>query len=326
MKAIFLVLLLSSAVFAKEPKVSVTGMTEPKEKIVRTWTSSDGKSLEAELLEYSDKEIKIKIPKNFQIVKIPLDRLAESDREFVMEMVKQNSLDYSLTHGSFAPQIVGAFAKATSKEGLNYQLYGNPKWDGKKRYPLLIWLHGAGQSGTDNESQSAGSPKPLFSPDAQDRHPCFVLMPQCPDRAIGWKNQVSQNLITLITALGDNLPIDKDRIYLTGSSMGGFGTFGMITQWPDVFACAVPLCGGGDPSKAAIIKNVPIWAFHGDKDDQVNIDFTRKMFAAVQAVKGNMQFTELPGSGHIITDEVYKKPELDEWIFKQKRVTATKEK
>lgn len=319
MRSLFLALLLASPAFARE---SLTGMTEPDQKVVRTWNSNDGKSLEGELLEFSDSAIKVKILKNFQIVKIPLERLAGPDREFVMEMVKKNSIDYSLTHGKFAPEIIGAFAKAVSKEGLNFQLYGDPKWDGKQRYPLLIWLHGAGQSGTDNESQTAGSPRPLYSPQAQEKHPCFVLMPQCPDRSIGWKNQVSQNLMTLINELCDNLPVDRDRIYLTGSSMGGFGTWGMITQWPEVFACAVPLCGGGDPSKAGVIKNIPIWAFHGDMDDQVNVDNTRRMAAALKAVNGKMEYTELPGAGHLITEVVYKKPELDEWIFKQRRAAV----
>ena len=319
MKAVLFVLLVVSSLHARE---SITGMKEPDEKTVRTWTSSDGKRLDAELLEYSDKEVKVKNTKNFQISKIPLERLADADREFVMEMVKKNSLDFSLTHGPYKDQMAGEFKKVVSKEGLNYQIYGDPKWDGKKRYPLLIWLHGAGQSGSDNESQVAGSPRPLFTKEAQEKHPCFVLMPQCPDKDISWKGPVADNLIKLIDDMCANLPVDQDRIYLTGSSMGGFGTWNAITQWPGKFACAVPLCGGGDPSKAEILKNTPIWAFHGDMDQSVSVDNTRKMDVALKAVKGNMKYTELPGAGHLITDQVYKMPELDEWIFQQKRAPA----
>ena len=315
-------LLCRCLVFSARAAVSLNGMTEVKDKIVRTWKSSDGKSLEAQLLEFSDKEIKVKNTKNFNAVKIPLDRLSDQDREFVMNMVKQNSLDYSITHGKFAPQITGTFTKNVSEKMLNYQLLGDPKWDGKQRYPLLIWLHGAGQSGNDNTSQAAGSPKQFYDPESLKEHPCFFLMPQCPDRAIGWKDSVADNLMALITDLTDNLPIDKDRIYLTGSSMGGFGTWGIITKWPDVFACAVPLCGGGDASKVEIIKHVPIWAFHGDMDPDVSVENTRKMFAALQAVKGNVQYTELPGAGHIITNDVYSKPELEKWVFEQRRVAV----
>ncbi len=316
MKTLFLAVFLAASLDAKE---SVNGMQVPDEKIVRTWTSSDGKQLEAELLEYSDKEAKLKNTRNFQIAKVPLERLSGADREFVLEMVRKSSLDFSLTHGKYKDAMLAAFNKMTSAEGLNYQIYGDPRWDGKRRYPLLIWLHGAGQSGTDNESQTAGSPKPLYGKEAQEKHPCFVIMPQCPDRAVGWKGPVAENLIRLVDDLCANLPVDRDRIYLTGSSMGGFGTWGIISQWPDKFAAAVPLCGGGDPAKAALIKHIPIWAFHGDMDQSVSVDNTRRMDAALKAAGGNMKYTELAGAGHLITDQVYKMPELDEWLFQQKR-------
>jgi predicted esterase len=327
MKTLLLGLILVPAfLFAKEPS-SLNGMTKPEAKIVREWKSDDGRSLQAELLEYSEAEIKVNTSKNFKIVRIPLTRLSQEDQDFVMEMVKKNSLDYSLTDGKFASQMVeGEFTKNVSEKGLNYQIKGNPKWDGKKRYPLLIWLHGAGQSGNDNTSQTAGSPRQLYNEEAQKVQPFFMLMPQCPDRAIGWKNEVADNLMSLVTDLSNNLPIDKDRIYLTGSSMGGAGTWGMIAKWPEVFACAVPLCGGGGATKAEVMKDVPIWIFHGDKDDSVPVDASRKMFAAMQDVKGNVQYTELPGSGHLITNEVYSKPELGEWIFSQKRTPVAARK
>lgn len=316
MKTLLVLLLFAASLHAQE---SINGMTAVGEKISRTWKSNDGRTLEAELLEVSEKEIKVKLARNFQVVKIPLERLAEDDQAFVMELVKKNSLDYSLTHGKYAPQIAGVFTKNVSEKGLNYQIFGDPRWDGKQRYPLLVWLHGAGQSGNDNEAQASGSPRQLYNAEAQKRHPCFVLMPQCPDRAIGWKNEVADNLMALIDDLGNHLPVDKDRIYLTGSSMGGSGTWGIISRWPDVFACAVPLCGGGDASKAAAIRHIPVWIFHGDKDDSVPVENSRKMFAALEAVEGNVQYSELPGSGHLITTEVYSKPELDEWMFRQKR-------
>jgi len=320
-----LLCLVPAILHAKEQPDSMNGMTKPEGKIIREWKSDDGKVLKAELLEYSETELKLNLTGNFKVVKVPMARLSKEDQDFVMAMVKKNSLDYSLTDGKFASQMVeGEFTKNVSEKGLKYQIKGNPKWDGKKRYPLMIWLHGAGQSGDDNTSQSAGSPRQLYNEDAQKKHPFFMLMPQCPDRAIGWKNEVTDNLMALITDLSENLPIDKDRIYLTGSSMGGAGTWGMIAKWPDTFACAVPLCGGGDASKAETMKGVPIWIFHGDKDDSVPVDASRRMYAAMQGVKGNVQYTELPGAGHIITDQVYSKPELEEWIFAQKRPEKTK--
>jgi predicted peptidase len=153
----------------------------------------------------------------------------------------------------------------------------------------------------------------------QSERPCFVLAPQCPDASIGWKKEVADNLMMLIADLADKLPVDADRIYLTGSSMGGFGTWSLAAKYPNVFACAVPLCGGGDPKSVNTLKVVPIWAFHGDKDEKVPIDRDRVAVAALKAAGGNIQFTELTGEGHNIAGLVYAKRELHEWMFAQKR-------
>jgi predicted peptidase len=129
--------------------------------------------------------------------------------------------------------------------------------------------------------------------------------------------------MALIADLSDKLPIDQSRLYLTGSSMGGSGTWGIIAKWPNVFACGVVLCGGGDPKTAETIKHVPIWVFHGDKDDMVPVDRARAMAAALKAVNGKTQYTELTGEGHNITGVVYSKPELHEWMFAKRLEAAT---
>src|SRR5436190_15491327 len=121
-------------------------------RVARTWTAIDGKTMQAELLEYSDKEVKVKRSNDFQIVNIPLDRLGEADRKMILDMVHTRSLDASLKSGPYAEQITGKFVQGKSKQGLNYELYGGRAWDNTKRYPLLIWLHGSGQSGSDNTS------------------------------------------------------------------------------------------------------------------------------------------------------------------------------
>jgi dipeptidyl aminopeptidase/acylaminoacyl peptidase len=288
-------------------------------RVSRTWTASDGKSMQAELLEFSDKEVKLKRSTDFQIVKVPLDRLGEADRKMILKMVHKQALDTGLTAGPYAEQITGKFVQGKSKQGLNYQLYGNPAWDGTKRYPLVIWLHGSGQSGNDNTSQMGGATGVFTKPENQQEHACFLLAPQCPDAAIGWKNEVAQNLMALIADLADKLPIDQDRLYLTGSSMGGSGTWSILAKWPSVFACGVVLCGGGDPKTAETIKHIPIWVFHGDKDDMVPVERARTMFAALKAVNGNIQYTELPDTGHNIAGIVYPKQDLREWMFTQRK-------
>jgi len=288
-------------------------------KVVRNWTSSDGKAMQAELLEFNDKEIKVKLTSNFNIVKIPLERLSEADRSFIMDKVHLNQKNASMKEGPYAPQVQGKFVKAVSKLGLNFQFYGNPEWDGSKRYPLVIWLHGSGSSGTDNQAQMGGATGVFTNAENQSERPCFMLAPQCPDAAIGWKNEVAGKLMALIADLAEKLPIDPERIYLTGSSMGGFGTWSLIAKYPNVFACAVPLCGGGDPKTAEIVKNTPVWAFHGDQDPMVPIERDRVMVAALKAINGNVQFTELTGEGHNITGIVYAKRDLHYWMFEQRR-------
>lgn len=290
----------------------------------RPWTSSDGKStFEGELVEFSATEVRIKRSADFQTFKLPLDKLSEADQTYVKGLLREQARDGGLKDGPLSKLVTGQFVKGTSPEGLNYQLYGNPRWKGTGRYPLLIWLHGAGQSGADNEAQMGGATKAFFEEVNQSERPCFILAPQCPDREIGFRNAVAANLMTLIQSLSDALPIDESRLYLTGSSMGGSGAWYLGTEHPGVFAAIVPLCGGGDPGKAAALKETPLWAFHGDKDEDVPIERSRSMVEAIKAAGGTkVEFSILAGEGHLIAGGVYAKPELHEWIFKQKLGTS----
>ncbi|MBX7210539.1 MAG: prolyl oligopeptidase family serine peptidase [Verrucomicrobiaceae bacterium] len=285
----------------------------------RTWTSSDGKSMQAELLEAGEKEVKLKRATDFQIVKVPVERLSAEDQKIVRGIVHEQNRDAGIKSGAYAAKITGQFEKNTSKQGLNYQIFGNPKWDGKKRYPIVIFLHGSGSSGGDNEAQMGGATKVFTSESNQAARPCFMIAPQCPDASIGWNKEVANNLMALLGDLVDKLPIDERRIYLTGSSMGGFGTFNLASKYPNVFACAVPLCGGGDPKAAEALKPVPMWIFHGDKDDMVPVERSRTIFKAIQDAGGTLvKYSELAGEGHGITGVVYAKTELHAWMFEQR--------
>lgn len=291
-------------------------------KVTRTWTAADGRQLKADLLDFSDQEIKIKRA-DFQIVKIPLTGLSEVDQKFVRGLVHERNRDEGLKAGPYAANITGAFVKGASKEGLNYQIFGNPKWDPKKRYPLFISLHGSGQSGSDNQAQMGGVTGIFTKPEQQAENPCFVLVPQCPDSAIGWSKHVADNLITLIDDLSAKLPVDVNRLYLTGYSMGGFGCFRLAAKYPEKFSAVVPLAGGGDAKQAEVLKQTPIWAFHGDKDDMVPVERTRDVMKAITAAGGaSAKYDELIGDGHGIPGKVYSRKDLIEWIFAQRRTPA----
>lgn len=287
----------------------------------REWTSSDGKSkFQGDLIEFTDKEVKIRHRSNFNQYRLPLDRLSKEDQDYIRGLLREKRRDAGLKEGVYAEKMTGQFVKGVSKQGLNYQLWGNPKLDATKRYPIVIWLHGSGQSGNDNESQLGGAPKILTTEGNQAEHPCFLLAPQCPSSDIGWKNEVADKLLALIADLTDHLPIDENRLYLTGSSMGGFGTFGIAAKYPQVFAACVPLCGGGDVKNAEVLKSIPFWVFHGDKDDMVPVERSRAIVEAVKKAGGElMNYTELEGAGHGITGIVYPRTDLHEWLFKQKK-------
>lgn len=290
----------------------------------RGWTSSDGKSkFQGDLVEFSEKEVKIRRSTDFNQFRLPLDRLSKEDQDYVRGLLREKRRDAGLKDGAYAAKITGQFTQGVSKQGLNYQIWGSPGMDSTQRFPLVIWLHGSGQSGDDNTSQMGGAPKVWTSEAKQGQHPCFMLAPQCPSADIGWKNEVADKLLALIADLTEHLPIDPSRIYLTGSSMGGSGTWSMVAKFPQVFAAGVPLCGGGDPKNAEILKTVPFWVFHGDQDDMVPVDRARTMVAAVKAAGGELiNYSELAGEGHGITGTVYPREDLHTWLFKQRKPAA----
>ena len=290
------------------------------QKITRTWKSNDGRELQADLIEYSSDEIRIKRTSDQQMMKVQLSAFSAEDRKFVLGLVHERDLDQSITKGLYADKMTGAFVKVTSKQGLNYQLYGNPKWDSKKRYPLVIWLHGSGQSGSDNEAQMGGATNIFTDSQHQAERPAFMIAPQCPDADIGWNKDVANNLMALIADLCDKLPVDMNRLYLTGSSMGGFGSFSLAAKYPEVWAAVVPLCGGSDVKNAEVLKTVPIWAFHGDQDPMVPVERTRNVMKAIMEGGGKLaKYDELKGEGHGISGIVYPRADVHEWIFAQKR-------
>jgi predicted peptidase len=260
------------------------------------------------------------------MMKVPLSSFSADDRKFVLGLVHERDLDVSLTKGVYAENITGRFVKMVSKQGLNYQLFGNPKWDNKQRYPLVIWLHGSGSSGTDNTSQMGGATGVFTDSQHQSKNPCFMIAPQCPDAAIGWNKDVANNLMALIADLCDKLPVDANRLYLTGSSMGGFGSFSLAIKYPEVWAAVVPLCGGSDVKNADALKNIPLWAFHGDKDPMVPVERTRNVMKAIIDGGGKLaKYDELKGEGHGITGVVYSRADVHDWIFAQKRNAMKRE-
>lgn len=215
---------------------------------------------------------------------------------------------------------------------LSYRLLKPDGLQQDRKYPLLVFLHGAGERGGDNESQLKWGGKVLAEA-VQAKEKCFVIAPQCPPER-QWVNtpwakgsysidaiKESDELrmvVEIVKKVSKEFPIHADRIYVMGLSMGGFGTWDMITRHPDLFAAAAPICGGGDPSKAAEI-TAKVWAFHGAADDVVPTEGTREMVDALKRAKKDPKYTEYPGVSHGSWVNAWNEKGLVEWLMGQKK-------
>ncbi|MEO9871715.1 carboxylesterase family protein [Ekhidna sp.] len=210
-------------------------------------------------------------------------------------------------------------------ESLPYRLLIPRNYDSNKSYPLVIALHGSSGKGNDNVKQVSRSlfAQLLSKPHNQVKYPAFVFVPQCPPYedwgGITNIKSVDQLVLQSIFELEAEFPIDKNRRYITGISMGGFGTWHLISSKPEMFAAAVPICGAGNPEFANRLTDIPIWAFHGKKDRNVLVEGSRSMIQAIENEGGNPKYTEYPDQAHHISRNVENTPGLLDWLFAQKR-------
>jgi predicted peptidase len=194
--------------------------------------------------------------------------------------------------------------------------------------PAILYLHGSGGAGTDNVEQISGGNRngthAWTTRKVQAQFPSFVVAPQVPP-GIEWHTNgkdVSPPgalVLELLTKLSQEFAIDADRVYLVGQSMGGYGTWDLITKRPELFAGAVPLCGGGNPQQVGAARPVPVWAFHGARDEVVPVERSREMVRALRAAGGKATYTEYSDIGHDVWTRAFSEPKLPEWLFAQRR-------
>jgi predicted peptidase len=218
--------------------------------------------------------------------------------------------------GESGKQISKVFSKKITKVvDCNYLLY-LPADYGKTRqtWPLIMFLHGAGERGENLEVVKKHGPPKLIE---QGRSFDFIIVsPQCPND-IWWPEQIDV-LISLIDDIETNYRVDTDRVYLTGLSMGGFGTWTLAERYPQRFAAIAPICGGSERYEASRLKTVPIWAFHGAKDKVVPVEKSKEMVDAVNAAGGNAKLTIYPDAEHDSWTATYDNPALYEWLLSHK--------
>ena len=218
--------------------------------------------------------------------------------------------------------ITGSVSDGTAS--IPYRLFQPQGESPGQKVPLILYLHGMGERGTDNVSQTTWMGN-LAAKTSSGQYAAYVLAPQI--NTSMWfssnSNTPSEAMSLTLQALHqamNNPNVDTSRIYVTGVSMGGFGTWDILRRDPKTFAAAVPMSGGGDPSTASSIKDTPIWAFHGSADNVVSVDTTRNMVQALKDAGGSPNYTEVAGGGHVIWPEMYQDVgnTLYSWLFSQR--------
>jgi lysophospholipase L1-like esterase/poly(3-hydroxybutyrate) depolymerase len=221
----------------------------------------------------------------------------------------------------------------TSPDGrsLPYRILRPANLQPDHAYPLVLFLHGAGERGNDNEKQLIHGTRLYLEPENRQKFPCYVVAPQCPEGQ-QWANMPwsepngrqtpepsnpTRLVLRLLNQLKQELQVDPSRIYITGLSMGGYGTWDLITRLPNHFAAAAPICGGGDEWTAPRAVHTPIWAFHSSDDGVVPAIRTRNMIASLLAAGGSPHYTEYSGLGHNSWTTAYQEPGFLPWLFNQ---------
>ncbi len=241
----------------------------------------------------------------------------------------------------------GFLDRALAVEGTEYryQVYVPRSFNRTARWPVILALHGGGEYGSDGMIQTRGALARAIR-EHPDRIPAIVIFPQAKvDHTPGWQGQGGRAALAAVDRAIEEFNGDPSRVYLTGYSAGGNGTWYLAAHHPEKFAAVVAICGfvdqftgktsgvpypavlpGADPYTAVAgrVAKLPIWIFHGDADRNVSVDESRRMFAALKAAGANVQYTELPGVDHNAWDPAYSRADLFQWLFQQRRPPASR--
>lgn len=244
---------------------------------------------------------------------------------------------------SQSAEVLKAFAAETFTSSNQHQLPYRILWpegynrEDRQTYPLVLFLHGAGERGNDNKKQLIHGSSLFIEPENRERFPAIVVMPQCAgqdywaqmtktedgDREFDFRETPNASLAAVMELL-DKLMIeeavDPDRVYLMGLSMGGMGTFELLARRPHTFAAAIPICGGTNPALLPIYAGkVPLWIFHGEADHVVEVENSRRVVRQLEALGVTVHYTEYPGVNHNSWDPAFAEPNLLPWLFGQHR-------
>lgn len=226
------------------------------------------------------------------------------------------------------------------KDTLHYRVLMPEKFKKNKKYPLVLFLHGAGERGEDNKKQLTHGAKLFLSKKVRRKYPAIVLFPQCTN-GIMWTHRTKEKskdgdwLFNFPLGNGPTKPaelvnllvedyiqkeyVDTNRIYVLGLSMGGIGTLEFLYRWPDKYASAISICGGHDPNLTGTYCKIPVWFFHGGKDNVVPIRYSQTVYDELKKCNEETKYTFYPEANHNSWDPAFAEPDLLKWLFKFKK-------
>lgn len=254
-----------------------------------------------------------------------------------MAPVLQAQEDYSLyLHKEF-----------TARDGkvIPYRILYPQSYNPSIKYPVVLFLHGAGERGSDNASQLKHGAGIFMQENYRKKYPCFVIFPQCPvndfwssvkidgqtspatldfDYSVSETESLSAAIAILKQVMAEE-SVEKTRIYIIGLSMGGMGTFEAVYRYPELFASAMPICGGGDAKRYdRNLNGIYFWVFHGDQDQSVDVKYSRDMVDRLKELKLDYLYSEYPGVKHNSWDNAFAEKEFIPWMFSHKRKVKSK--
>ena len=204
------------------------------------------------------------------------------------------------------------------------------------KFPLVVFLHGLGERGTDNEKQLLWGGQMFMNPVYQEKHPSHVLFPQCPETAFWAYNYIPASYTDLKAEkqmpaplnavkemiseyISSKTDVDASRVYIIGLSMGGCATYDLVARFPELFAAAIPICGAVEPERLADVEGVAFRIFHGDADTTIPVDCSRRAYAALKEAGAKVEYIEIPGCGHGSWNPAFSRDDFMKWLFKQKK-------
>ncbi len=283
----------------------------------REWTSRDGRKLEADFVSAANGQVTLKRTADGRVFTLALSALSAEDQTFVQSQTTAPGAARPI-EGPLAELITGDWA-LSEFEGLPFALYASKDLSANRTYPLVVTLHGRNQN-NENGKQVSGWMRSFTRTERYEKNPCILVAPlgyqPYGGSGTAWSDKPGTQSLALIKHLLKNLPVDKNRVYCTGFSMGGFGTCHFIHTEPRLFAAGVAVAGCTGPQTAPSFKKTPVWLFHAVDDATVEVKYSRDLAEALSKNK-DCKYTEYSSGGHGIAGTVFDTEEVHEWLFAQ---------